>query len=219
LLQKGVHLKEEKPKAPKVIHITKAKNRFLSFRPSTEPAWEVNAIWPKSVPEMDRAEIADADIRVDMRYGDPFSVVLRKARYVLENAQAAFNGPEARERAAINTINVIRDYGEIEGVELLKKALELFGDSAKVREAISLAVARIGGPDDFNIIIMGMKGDAGGKTDERSRETHMGALIEFVERHPGQSMKIASSLEESCGDAEVAADTMAALSKIRGGAK
>lgn len=180
---------------PKIVHILKSRNRFRDLRPCSDRPMEVGAIWPKSVDEMARADMAELDIRVDMRYGDPFMCVLRKARYVIENIDSAFQVAHARERCALNIISIVRDYGAQEGVPVLKTALELFGESVGVRSAISTAAARIGGPDDYPLLVECVCKDA------ENPDAHRGALAEFLERFPGlnESMKSAISLLPSGG--------------------
>lgn len=179
----------KKGKHPKVTHISKARLRFGSLRPATEPSYEVYAIWPIEVAEQARADIAGAEIRVDMRNGDPFNFVLRKVRYVLENAKTAFTEDAVREKAVVYMIGIVRDFGEPEGMEVLRLARALFGESPRVREAITEALARSGGESGLDDILSILKQDLS------SPSGHLEAIAQFVQRHPGAAEKAIEALE------------------------
>lgn len=131
-------------KVAKITHISKGKRAGCRIRPMTEPPCEVKIIWAMDVLEKNRAIIAEADIRADMSNGDPLLNVLKKVRYVLENAADALKQKSALENAVLSMISIIRDYGEPEGMPLLDLALALYGESnQKIKDSVEQAVFEI----------------------------------------------------------------------------
>jgi hypothetical protein len=80
------------------------------------------------------------------------------------------------------------DYGEPEGVALLKKALKLHGAGEPVRIAVSAAVARIGGPEDYAVILSCLE------LSPHNPAPHLSALEIFLERYPEKRAEAESAL-------------------------
>ncbi len=183
----------------KIVHISKAKRVLSNKRPKTEPPCEIKLLWAAAVSESNRAVMVEADIRADIKNGDLNLTALRKARYVLDHAEEAFS-----EEAAVNELvgymlSVIRDYGEPEGVEVLKRAWELFGSRKEIAEKISTFAARICSPSDYDILVTALESDT---ASSRHRE----AIAHFLERYPEKAGEIYDALTASTVPEEVARD-------------
>lgn len=126
----------------RVIHIFKARRLHVRERPSIDPPEPIAAL-VAAIPERDRAIIAVAEVRFDFRQGDLDDVVLRKCNYLFEHAYEAFPTPALREEALHCFVDLVRDYGEPEGIPLLIKAQLRYGHNARLREAIADALDRI----------------------------------------------------------------------------
>ncbi len=172
----------------RIVHISAARRLGCTAEPKTEPPCEVVPLMASEVPENSRALLVEADIRADMNAGDPMGWALRKVNYVISAARGAFKEPEHLESVVSYAIEAVRDYGEPQGAELLRKASCLYGSSPRVRAALSEAAARIGGPGDFDIIISCLKSDL------PSPSAHLRALSDFADRHPEQSRLILGDL-------------------------
>jgi hypothetical protein len=132
-------------KAPSnITHISKARRLPYSRRPLTEPSCVVKELWASTVKEKNRAIIVEADLRVDMKIGDPGLRVLRKARYILENVREAFADEDATIEMVLFTVRAVRDYSEPEGEDILKLANHLFGHNKKVAQAVKEAAECLG---------------------------------------------------------------------------
>ena len=127
----------------KITHITQAKRVGYVQRPKAEPPIEVPELWATSVSEKHRAVIVEADLKADMSIGDPGFKVLRKSRYLLTNVSAAFRNQSDRLDLVSRVIGVIRDYGEPEGIELLKLASDIFGYNESIARQVSQAMGRL----------------------------------------------------------------------------
>jgi len=172
----------------KVVHISRAKRKHANKKVEISPPIEVNRIWAK-VGETSRAVLVEANIRADMSEGDVWRRVLRKANFVLRETATAFTEPEGIERMVMLTIAIIRDYGAPEGVELLKDALKRFGKMRQAREAVSVAVARIGTEDDFDLLVSALENDL------TNPAAHLSALEHFAERFPSLAHDVIEAME------------------------
>lgn len=182
----GLLAMERKP--PKIVHISRARRARETGELQVEPPFTVDAMGAFKVPEPQRAGLTALELRTELDHGDPFRRLLRKANYVIENAGCYFIEEKSRAEAVGSVVGIIMDYGEPEGVPLIKKALELHGASEAVRVAVSGAVARMGGPDDYSIIVssLGMSPDNPGP--------HLSALVLFADRHPDRKSEVVAAM-------------------------
>jgi hypothetical protein len=105
--------KPPKKNRPLVVPIKRAKRLYHQEPPAVEPPSEMMGLWTKGVSESNLAVIQEAHLRSEIDIGDPCQVVLRKARYALENVSDAFSDPSARKELVLAMVGVIKDYGEI----------------------------------------------------------------------------------------------------------
>ncbi len=173
----------------KLTHITQAKRVGYVRRPKAEPPIEVAELWVSSVSENFRAVIVEADLKADMAIGDPGFKVLRKSHYILTNVSAAFKIQRDRLDLVSRVIGVIRNYGEPEGIELLRKARALFGHDQSISEQIAVTVAQLGSETDFDLLIAVLK-DYNGLAAVRSVQT-------FLDRFPEQRKNLEQQLRDS----------------------
>ncbi len=169
---------ERKKSPPKIVHISKARRLKRKRRPDVEPPYAIGALWAENVEEKKRTVIVEAEIRADLNVGDPLLTTIRKVDYVLENAGQAYRDDEARTELVVFMVDIIRDYGEPEGIDTLRKAAELYGEKKEVREAISSAVVRIGCKDGLHLILFGLR------YDDSNPSSHLPALLDFVRQFP-----------------------------------
>jgi hypothetical protein len=185
----------------KIIHISRAKRLPYSERPKTEPPCEVKLLWASKVGESNRAVMVEADIRADIKNGDLNLTALRKARYVLDHVSEAFSEDSAVNELVGYMLSAIRDYGEPEGVEVLKRAWELFGSRREIAERISTFAARICSPSDYGILITALESDV-------SSAMHRSALQHFLERFPEKQDELDKALAKSAVPQEIARDIL-----------
>jgi len=189
----GVKTAEEKRGRQIVVNIKKAKRLPYSLRPETEPPREMASLFLKEVPENDRAILTENDMRADINDGDPGLVVLKKCRFVLENVDASFKDSQTKELLICRVVKVMMDYGESEAVVLLNEALSRFGHMKSVREAVSVAISRIGAENDLVMILSSLEKDLS------SPEAHLSALVHFAVRYPEKAGDIVKALERLGG--------------------
>ncbi|MBU0527061.1 hypothetical protein KKE92_01145 [Candidatus Micrarchaeota archaeon] len=173
----------------KLHHITQAKRVGYVRRPKAEPPIEVAELWATSVSENSRAIIVEADLKADMSIGDPGFKVLRKSRYVLTHVSAAFKTQRDRLDLVSRVIGVIRDYGEPEGIALLRTARYIFGYDKSINEKIAMTVAQFGLESDFDILISVLE-DFKSMTAARSVQN-------FLDRFPEQRPVFEQRLRDS----------------------
>ena len=183
----------------KIVHISRAKRLLRDERPKTEPPQEVRLLWADKVCESNRAVMVEADIRADISNGDLNLTALRKARYVLDHAEEAFSEHEAILELVGYMLSVIRDYGEPEGVEVLRRAWELFGCEREIAERISTFASRICSGSDYDILITALESDV-------SSTSHREAICHFIERYPEKSGEVYEALLKSTVPEEVAGE-------------
>ncbi|MEW6722702.1 MAG: HEAT repeat domain-containing protein [Candidatus Micrarchaeota archaeon] len=171
----------------KIAHISQAR-RAKTGELLVEPPFTVDAMGAFRVPEPARAGLTALELRTELDQGDPFRRVLKKANFAIEKAGEYFLEDKPRADAIRRIVEVIMDHGEPEGVPLLKKALELHGASEAVRAAVSGAVARIGGPDDFPIIVSSLR------MSPDDPGPHLSALVLFADRHPDSRPAVLEAL-------------------------
>ncbi len=181
----------------KIIAISKARRLHYSERPSIDPPCAVGSFTSK-MPEADRAILAEAEIRSDITVGDPGLTALRKCRYILEHADLAIADLSIRERLVARTVAVIAEYGEPEGLPLVRGALALYGSMRTVREAASEALSQIGGERELDAIVPLVAADIA------APERHLRAIILLAERFPEIAARAAESLRAFDGSEAVA---------------
>ncbi|VVC04784.1 Uncharacterised protein [Candidatus Bilamarchaeum dharawalense] len=175
--------------SPRIIHITAARRIGRSERPEIEPPMLVKPLVAR-IPEKDRAIIAEAEVRLDMRTGDLDMVVLRKCNFVFEHAKEAFANSARRSRVVRNFVTIVQDYGEPEGVPLLQKALEKYGTSRPVRFAISTAISRIGDESCLDLLLNLVR------MDVMFPKPHLDSLLQFAQSYPTTVPAILANLNE-----------------------
>jgi hypothetical protein len=183
----------------KIVHISRAKRMPYDERPKTEPPCEVKLLWASKVGESNRAVMVEADIRADIRIGDLRLTALRKARYVIDHASEAFSDDSAVIELVGYMLSVIRDYGEQEGIEVLKRAWELFGSKKEIAEKISTAASRLCSDSDYGILITALESDF-------SSSCHKDAILHFLERYPEKCAELDSALRASSVPEDIARD-------------
>lgn len=183
----------------KIIHISKARRLPYDKRPKTEPPCKVKLLWTADVSETNRAVMVEADIRADIKNGDLNLTALRKARYVLDHVGEAFSDDCAVTELVSYMLSVIRDYGEPEGVEVLKRAWELFGSDKEIAHKISTFAARICLASDYGILITALESDV-------SSTPHREAVKHFLERYPEKANEMYDAMTASTVPEEVARD-------------
>ncbi len=134
---------DKSPSHGKVVHFTKARRYPYGKRPMIEPPLKPFGIDTFGVSEKNRMQMAEADIRVDITGGDLNLVVLRKINYLLDEIQK-FADEQQRMRAIGYIIEDVRNYGEPEGLGILKQCYILYGRCEGVLEQLFLAADNIG---------------------------------------------------------------------------
>lgn len=185
----------------KIVHISQAKRIPCKERPKTEPPCEIKLLWASGASETSRAVMVEADIRADMRNGDLNQTALRKARYAIDHVEEAFSDEAAVNELVGYILSVIRDYGEPEGVEVLKRAWSLFGSREEIARRISTFTARICSASDFDFLITILETDV-------SSTHHRDALQHFLERFPEKESDVDDALRKSLVPEEVARDIL-----------
>jgi hypothetical protein len=183
----------------KIVHISKAKRLPYNERPKTEPPCEMKLLWTAAISETNRAVMVEADIRADIKNGDLNLTALRKCRYALDHVQEAFSDDSAVDELVSYILSVVRDYGEPEGVGILRRAWELFGNKKELAERISTFAARICSASDYGIIITALESDV-------SSSKHRDAVSHFLERYPEKASEMYDALVESTVPEEIARD-------------
>ncbi len=179
----------ESERSPKVVHITRARRLAVRARPETEPPCEMKGIWNAGISERSRAILVQGELRLDMGCGDPFGRILRKANYAAENGPAALNSEEARNELALGLVRVIADFGEPEGMRLVRRIREIYQGSETLDREISGCVSRIGHAADLDVILGcldGQRGPAG---------PHLSAMLALAERYPDSCPLMLEALE------------------------
>ncbi len=173
----------------KLTHITQAKRIGYVRRPKAEPPIEVPELWASSVSEKHRVIIVEADLKADMSIGDPGFKVLRKSRYVLTNVSAAFKIQSERLDLVSRVIGIILDYGEPEGIGLLRASKSIFGYDPLISEKIAIAAAHIGLESDFDLLVSILE-DCNSLAAIRSVQN-------FLDRFPDQRPALEQQLKSS----------------------
>ncbi len=187
---KKVHDGRPEAGEPKVVHISRARRLAVQGRPQAEPPCEMKTLWNTRVSESSRAVFIQSELRLDLDTGDPFGWILKKANYAVENGNSAFASGEARAELALGILSVLADYGEPEGMRLVRRIRELYGGRDPLSRAISLCTARIGAAADLDLIIGGLD------SDRSSPAHHIGAALQLAERFPSCTGQVIEELEK-----------------------
>jgi len=140
------------------------------------------------VNEKNRIVMADADIRVDISNGDLNQIVLRKINFTLKALQS-FNDEQVILRAIRYLIEDVSNYGEPEGLGILKICYLLHGRYDGVLEQLFQAADNIG-------TVLGMKTLLSAYISEPT-DNHLEALHNFAWWFPGVAPRIATLIEAS----------------------
>ena len=134
---------DKSPSNGKVIHFTKARRYPYGARPMIEPPVKPFGIDTFGAGEKSRLAMAEADIRADMTSGDLDLHVLRKINFALD-ALKDFRDAGIRMQGITYLIEDVRNYGEPEGLGVLKQCYVLYGKCEGVLEQLFHAADNIG---------------------------------------------------------------------------
>jgi hypothetical protein len=181
----------------RIITISSARRRHYRQRPKVEEPCEVSVLWETRLPEPNRARQVMFNLQGDNAINDPGLRVLPKAMYVIANAEDAFTDPDVRHGLVHEIVELVRDYGEPEGIKVLEAAWSRFGCVPEIAELISLSAARIASSSDFGLLVTALESNI-------SSERHRQALINFLELHPEKAGVVEEALQRSTVPDEVA---------------
>ncbi len=176
-------------RGPKVVAITRRLQPKGDERPSTNQISTEYDIYCNA-PERSKMEIVESEIRADMRNSLKNHEVLGKARYVIENAETAFEDQNQRIELVLRMIKIIREYAEPEGSQILLITLERYKEEIDIRKLISSALANIGTEEHLGVLI-----NLVSLADTDQLQHHLVDLQEFLARHPECIAKAKEDLE------------------------
>ena len=127
---------------PKIVSIRTALRPQTDERPSTVAKHTEYDIFCEA-PESSRVSIVTDEIRTDMRSSIRYNDVLGKAMYIIQNAENAFHDENQRVRVILETLKIVAEYEQPEGVEVLLVALGKYGEAAQIKKQIVSALANI----------------------------------------------------------------------------
>ncbi len=176
------------PKDAKVVRITKAKRLGYSKRPAAEPPCRMQVLETRGIPESSRIAVTRDYLGVDIDSGDLDQSVLRKARYVVERLGDKIPDPEGRGnnfhdssvkmKGMLYILDILAEYGEPEGLGVLRIAHELFGSNMHLHRQIHSVAEAIGTRRSLNVLLSAFVSDP-------SKANHLQALKDFAWWYPG----------------------------------
>ena len=167
---------DKSPSKGNVVHFTKARRYSYGKRPMIEPPVKPFGIDTFGVDEKSRMAMAEADIRVDMVRGDLDLVVLRKINFAL-SALRDFSDDVVRMQGILYLIEDAMNYGEPEGLGVLKQCYALYGEREGVPGRLFRAADNIGTMRGMRVLLTAYISEPG--------DHHLAGLNNFAWWFPG----------------------------------